>query len=159
MVEQIRETAAGLRESSTATPTLPVKETMVKLEILNELAVILGAVANGKSKGPLSFRWRLNEANPWLIIYWSSRFCSWQPGSGRTPPCQPRHHAPRQLEHCSPSRSKLSTDRTLHLSIYRYQMSSLDRTGTEKSYGRSRRFRLGSYVGGWGRDQDGSYKS
>lgn len=57
MVEQIRETAAGLRESSTALPTLPVKETMVKLEILNELVVILGAVANGKSKGPLLFRW------------------------------------------------------------------------------------------------------
>ena len=48
MVEQMRETAGSLRATDPASTTLPLKETMLKLEILNELAVILGAVANGQ---------------------------------------------------------------------------------------------------------------
>lgn len=63
MVDQMREVAGSLRVPDSGLSTsLPLKETMLKLEILNELAVILGAVANGTSKRRDShFRWRITS--------------------------------------------------------------------------------------------------
>ena len=49
LVEQIRETVVNLQMFSSASP-IPEHEVKLQLEILNELAVVLGAVANGQSR-------------------------------------------------------------------------------------------------------------
>ena len=49
-MEQIRETVVHLQKFSSASP-IPEYEVKLQLEILNELAVVLGAVANGQSDG------------------------------------------------------------------------------------------------------------
>jgi hypothetical protein len=67
LVEQIRETVVKLQESSSTSP-MDEKNVLLQLEILNELAVVLGAVANGQS----SSRTGSSSYNHFIKLPWET---------------------------------------------------------------------------------------